>query len=49
MKVKDTALAGELQHTVANFNMYVNLPHNFKGNAHVRASWRSCIASARSR
>jgi GTP cyclohydrolase I len=23
--------AGEIQHTIANFNMYVNLPHNFKG------------------
>src|SRR6202158_1304905 len=29
VKVKDRA-AGE-QHTVATFNMYVNLPHNFKG------------------
>ena len=29
IRVKDRA-AGE-QHTVANFNMYVNLPHNFKG------------------
>src|ERR1700691_6448509 len=29
VKVKDRA-RGE-QHTVANFNMYVNLPHNFKG------------------
>src|SRR5215813_12344571 len=29
VKVKDR-LRGE-QHTVANFNMYVNLPHNFKG------------------
>src|SRR5665811_1154831 len=29
IKVKDRA-RGE-QHTVANFNMYVNLPHNFKG------------------
>jgi GTP cyclohydrolase I len=29
VKVKDRA-NGE-QHTVANFNMYVNLPHNFKG------------------
>src|ERR1700691_2412973 len=29
MRVKDRA-AGE-QHTVATFNMYVNLPHNFKG------------------
>src|SRR3981189_623727 len=28
VKVKDRA-RGE-QHTVANFNMYVNLPHNFK-------------------
>ena len=25
------ARSGEEQHTVANFNMYVNLPHNFKG------------------
>jgi len=23
--------SGEDQHTIANFNMYVNLPHNFKG------------------
>jgi GTP cyclohydrolase I len=29
VRVKDRA-AGE-QHTIANFNMYVNLPHNFKG------------------
>src|SRR3981189_1449188 len=29
VKVTDRA-RGE-QHTVANFNMYVNLPHNFKG------------------
>src|SRR6202023_2160866 len=29
LKVKDRA-RGE-QHTVANFTMYVNLPHNFKG------------------
>ena len=29
VRVKDRA-NGE-QHTVANFNMYVNLPHNFKG------------------
>ena len=29
VKVKDRS-TGE-QHTVANFNMYVNLPHNFKG------------------
>src|SRR5271165_4950355 len=29
VKVKDRS-AGE-QHTVATFNMYVNLPHNFKG------------------
>ncbi len=29
IRVKDRA-RGE-QHTVANFNMYVNLPHNFKG------------------
>jgi GTP cyclohydrolase IB len=29
VRLKDRA-AGE-QHTIANFNMYVNLPHNFKG------------------
>src|SRR6476646_5883402 len=29
VRVKDRS-EGE-QHTVANFNMYVNLPHNFKG------------------
>src|ERR1700738_4021656 len=29
VKVKDRA-NGE-QHTIANFNMYVNLPHDFKG------------------
>jgi GTP cyclohydrolase IB len=29
LRVKDRS-AGE-QHTIANFNMYVNLPHNFKG------------------
>ncbi len=29
VRVKDRT-AGE-QHTVATFNMYVNLPHNFKG------------------
>src|SRR5690348_11758692 len=29
VKVKDRA-AGH-QHTIANFNMYVNLPHDFKG------------------
>ena len=29
VRVKDRS-AGE-QHTIANFNMYVNLPHNFKG------------------
>src|ERR1700760_3567308 len=29
VKVRDRS-AGE-QHTVANFNMYVSLPHNFKG------------------
>ena len=28
-QVKDRS--GEIQHTVANFNMTVNLPHNFKG------------------
>ena len=29
VRVKDRS-DGE-QHTIANFNMYVNLPHNFKG------------------
>src|SRR5205807_7865457 len=29
VRVKDRS-AGE-QHTIANFNMYVSLPHNFKG------------------
>src|SRR6202045_3685974 len=29
VKVKDRARG--VQHTVANFNMYVNLPHDFKG------------------
>jgi GTP cyclohydrolase I len=29
VRIRDRA-AGE-QHTIANFNMYVNLPHNFKG------------------
>jgi GTP cyclohydrolase I len=29
VRVKDRS--GEEQHTIANFNMYVNLPHNFKG------------------
>ena len=29
VQVKDRS--GHLQHTVANFNMYVDLPHNFKG------------------
>ena len=29
VQVKDRS--GHIQHTVANFNMYVNLPHNFKG------------------
>ena len=29
VRVKDRS-SGE-QHTIANFNMYVNLPHNFKG------------------
>jgi len=29
IKVKDRS--GGEQHTIANFNMYVNLPHNFKG------------------
>ena len=28
-QVKDRS--GQIQHTIANFNMYVNLPHNFKG------------------
>ena len=30
VKVRDRSTGGE-QHTVATFNMYVNLPHNFKG------------------
>lgn len=29
IQVKDRS--GHIQHTVANFNMYVDLPHNFKG------------------
>ena len=29
VRVKDRS--GREQHTIANFNMYVNLPHNFKG------------------
>ena len=29
VRVKDRS--GGEQHTIANFNMYVNLPHNFKG------------------
>ena len=29
VQVKDRA--GQIQHTVANFNMYVDLPHHFKG------------------
>jgi len=29
IRVKDRS--GREQHTIANFNMYVNLPHNFKG------------------
>jgi len=29
VRVKDRS--GDEQHTIANFNMYVNLPHNFKG------------------
>lgn len=29
VQVKDRA--GQVQHTIANFNMYVDLPHNFKG------------------
>jgi len=29
--IKVGARNGEEQHTIANFNMYVNLPHNFKG------------------
>jgi GTP cyclohydrolase I len=29
VRIKDRA--GREQHTIANFNMYVNLPHNFKG------------------
>ena len=30
IKVADKS--GGVQHTVASFNMYVGLPHNFKGN-----------------
>ena len=29
LRIRDRS--GGHQHTVANFNMYVNLPHNFKG------------------
>ncbi|MCE1241757.1 GTP cyclohydrolase FolE2 [Oryzomicrobium sp.] len=29
--VKISDRSGDVQHTVANFNMYVGLPHNFKG------------------
>lgn len=29
VQVKDRT--GQIQHTIANFNMYVDLPHNFKG------------------
>ena len=29
--VRIRARSGDEQHTIANFNMYVNLPHNFKG------------------
>ena len=29
VRIKDRS--GGEQHTIANFNMYVNLPHNFKG------------------
>ncbi|HEX23190.1 MAG TPA: GTP cyclohydrolase I FolE2, partial [Chromatiales bacterium] len=29
VRVRDRS--GGDQHTIANFNMYVNLPHNFKG------------------
>jgi len=29
VRVRDRT--GGEQHTIANFNMYVNLPHNFKG------------------
>jgi GTP cyclohydrolase IB len=38
VRVKDRG--GVEQHTVATFNMYVYLPHNFKG--------RTCRASCRS-
>ena len=31
--VKDRS--GREQHTVANFNMYVNLPEKYKGHTHV--------------
>ena len=52
VRVKDRA-AGE-QHTIANFNMYVNLPHNFKGTHMSRfieilhAEWEISVESFRS-
>jgi GTP cyclohydrolase I len=33
VRVKDRS--GGEQHTIANFNMYVHLPHNFKGTCRV--------------
>ena len=30
VRVQDRA-SSDVQHTIANFNMYVGLPHNFKG------------------
>jgi len=52
VRVKDRA-AGE-QHTIATFNMYVNLPHNFKGTHMSRfieilhAEWEISVESFRS-
>lgn len=38
VQVKDRS--GQVQHTVANFNMYVDLPHHFKGT-HMSRLWKS--------
>jgi len=38
VRVRDRT--GGEQHTVATFNMYVNLPHDFKART-CRVSWRS--------
>jgi GTP cyclohydrolase I len=40
VRVRDRT--GGEQHTIANFNMYVNLPHNFKGT-HMSPLSRFCI------